>query len=156
MPEKRWKNSIKGFKMRYFIDSNIFIRTLHKENEKSFLECVSLLKSIKKNRIDACTGTVVLAEIAWTLRSFYQIEKTIISAGLRSILNINGIRIIDNYNHNTALDIYEKYSIKYIDALIASIDDVFSKKMTIVSYDRDFDKLKVLRKEPGEIFAEYK
>ncbi len=140
--------------MRYFIDSNIFIRTLHKENEKVFLECIALLKCIKNNQIEAYTGTVVLAEIAWTLNSFYKIEKERISEGLRSIININGLRIIDEYNHTLALELFGKYSLKYIDALIASNPEIYGKTSIIVSYDRDFDKLPVIRKEPREVLGE--
>ncbi len=139
--------------MRYFIDTNIFIRVLHKENEKLFRECVSLLQSIKENKIEAYTGTVVLTEVAWTLGSFYKISKAKIIEGLRGIININGLKILDNYNQSLALALFEKHSIKYIDALIASNEEVYTKKMTIVSYDRDFDKLPVIRKGPKDILA---
>lgn len=139
--------------MIYFIDSNIFIRTLHKENEAVFLECLSLLKSIKENRIEAYTGTVVLAEVMWTLSSFYKINKAKTAQGLRAILNISNLKITDDYQHFMALELYEKYSVKYIDSLIASNKQILAKKMTVVSYDRDFDKLKIIRKEPREILT---
>lgn len=139
--------------MRYFIDTNIFIRILHKENEKLFHECLTLLKVIKENKIEAFTGTVVLSEVAWTLGSFYNISKAKIIEGLRGIININGLKIQDNYNQSLALTLFEKHSIKYIDALIASNEEIYTKKMTAISYDRDFDKLPVIRKEPKDILA---
>ncbi|OGG20374.1 hypothetical protein A3D03_06020 [Candidatus Gottesmanbacteria bacterium RIFCSPHIGHO2_02_FULL_40_13] len=139
--------------MRYFIDTNIFIRVLHKENEKLFQECLLLLQSIKENEVEAFTGTVVLTEVVWTLSSFYKISKAKIIEGVRGIININGLKVLDNYNQSLALTLFEKHSIKYIDALIASNEEVFTKKMTIVSYDRDFDKLPVNRQEPKDILA---
>lgn len=140
--------------MQYFIDTNIFIRALHKENERLFLECITLIKSIKENQIEAVTGTVVLTEIVWTLSSFYKINKAKIIEGLQGIINIRGLKIIDNYNQNLALHLFEKHPIKYIDALIASSENIYSKKVTIVSYDQDFDKLGVIRKEPLEAIKE--
>lgn len=137
--------------MEYFIDTNIFIRVLHKENEKLFRECLLLLQSIKENKIEAYTGTVVLTEVVWTLSSFYKISKAKIIEGLRGIININGLKILDNYKQSLALTLFEKHSVKYIDALIASNKDIYSKKICIVSYDSDFDKLKVLRREPKEV-----
>lgn len=137
--------------MRYFIDTNIFIRVLHKENEKLFHECFSFLKSVKENKIEAYTGTVVLTEVVWTLSSFYKISKAKIIEGLRGIINISGLKITDNYNQSLALTLFEKHSIKYIDAFIASIEEVSAKKMIVVSYDRDFDKLPVIRQEPKDI-----
>lgn len=140
--------------MQYFIDTNIFIRALHKENERLFLECITLIKSIKENQIEAVTGTVVLTEIVWTLSSFYKINKAKIIEGLQGIMNISGLKIVDDYNQNLALDLFEKHPIKYIDALIASSENIYSKKVTIISYDRDFDKLEILRKEPKEVISE--
>ena len=137
--------------MQYFIDTNIFLRILHKENEKIFQECLSLLNSIKENKIEASTATVVLTEVVWTLSTFYHISKLKVIEGIQGIIQINGLKIIDNYNHPLALQLFEKHSIKYIDALIASNEDIYAKKMTVVSYDRDFDKLPILRKEPKEV-----
>lgn len=141
--------------MPYFIDANIFIRALHKENEKMFSECISLLKLIKKNHIEAYTATVVLTEIVWTLHSFYKIPKARIIQAVKGILNINGLRIVDNYDQIKAIQIFEKYSIKYIDALIASNNEISKKKMAIVSYDKDFDKLAILRKEPVDVVRNF-
>ncbi len=137
--------------MLYFIDTNIFLRALHKENEKLFRESISLLTSIKENKIEAYTATVVLTEVVWTLSSFYKISKGKIIEGLTGIINLSGLKIMDQYNQLRALELYEKHSIKYIDALIASNEDIYTKKLIVVSYDRDFDKLKIIRKEPGEI-----
>lgn len=137
--------------MLYFIDTNIFLRVLHKENEKSFHECMTFLQAVKVNQCEAQTATIVLTEVVWTLNSFYKISKGKIIEGLLSIVNMNGLKIIDTYNHSLALKLFERYSVKYIDALIASLSPIIDKEMTVVSYDRDFDKLKVLRQEPSSI-----
>lgn len=136
--------------MIYFIDTNIFLRSLYKENTQTFLECTNFLKAVKENKVDACTGTVVLTEIVYTLRSYYRLDKEIIIKGLQSIVRLGSLKILDEYDHRLALQFFDKYSVKYIDALIASNKSIVSKKMTIVSYDRDFHKLPVLWKEPHE------
>lgn len=136
--------------MIYFIDTNIFLRSLYKENAQTFLECTNFLKAVKENKVDACTSTIVLTEIVYTLRSYYQLDKEIIIKGLQSIVQLGGLKIVDEYDHRLALQFFEKYSVKYIDALIASNKSIVSKKMTIVSYDRDFHKLPVLWEEPHE------
>lgn len=137
--------------MRYFIDTNIFLRSLHKENPKIFSDCIMLVAAIKENKIDAYTGTIVLTEVAYTLKTFYHFEKDKIIEGLQGIINISGLKILDSYDQNLALNIFEKHSIKYIDALIASNEEIYTRKMTIISYDSDFDKLKILRKEPSQV-----
>ena len=137
--------------MIYFIDSNIFLRVMIKENPRSFNDCYSFLQAVKQNKIDAITNSLVLAEINWTLSSFYKISKQEIIERIKGILQLRGLKIIDSFDHLLGLKLYENHSIKYIDSLIASNKDIFAKKICIISYDADFDKLKLLRKEPHEV-----
>ncbi|OGK35629.1 hypothetical protein A3A93_05215 [Candidatus Roizmanbacteria bacterium RIFCSPLOWO2_01_FULL_38_12] len=137
---------------RYFIDTNIFLRVLIKEDEKSFQECILLLKTIKENKLKAVTSSVVLAEIVWTLLSFYTFPKNRTAEAVESIINLRGLQVLDNYNHRLAIKTFAQSKIKYIDALISSIKEILEKKWIIISYDRDFDKLNVIRKEPHDVY----
>lgn len=137
--------------MHYFIDTNIFLRVLTADNKKQYKDSILLLKKIKENKIDAVTGTIVIAEIVWSLGSYYQFSKEKIIRAVRSVINLRGIKIIDDYNDLLAIELYEKYSVKYIDALITTYKIIQEKKCIIVSYDKDFDKLSVLRKEPIDL-----
>lgn len=141
--------------MQYFIDTNIFLRVLIKENEKSFNDCFNLLNLIRQKKIKAFTSSLILSEIVWTLLSFYKFSKNRIIKVLKGILNLRGLRFIDDFNSKLALDFYQSHNIKFIDALITSISKINKKAMTIVSYDRDFDKLKIIRKEPKEILKNF-
>jgi len=137
--------------MRYFIDSNIFLRALTKDNETQTKFCAKFLKAIKENKIDAYTSTVVLSEVVWTLQTYYHFAKENVIKALKSIINLRGLKIDDIYDHLEASELYDKYPIKFVDALIASDSQILEKKVTIVSYDKDFDKLSVIRKEPNDI-----
>src|SRR3990167_9041037 len=110
--------------MVYFIDSNIFLRTLIADNKKQYYDCIRLLKNVKENRIKAVTGSVILAEIAWTLGSYYNFPKEKIIKAIKAVINLRGLKILDNYQHLLAINLYEKYTVKYIDALIASYQEL--------------------------------
>jgi len=137
--------------MVFFIDSNIFLRTLINENTQQHQSCVKLLRLIKNNKIKAITGTIVIAEIVWTLNSYYKLDKEDITTAVQSIINLRGLTIIDNYDHFLTLNLYKSHSVKYIDALIASIPAVQTQKITIVTYDNDFNKLVVKRLKPDQV-----
>ena len=137
--------------MRYFIDTNIFLRTLIKENKKTFDECYKLLSEIKVGNIKASTSHVVLAELVWSLSSYYGFSKEKVINAAKSVVNLRGLQFVDGYQAHLSLELYEKKPVKFIDALMVSIKNIYEKKWTIVSYDKDFDKLGVLRKEPGEL-----
>lgn len=137
--------------MRYFVDTNIFLRTLIKENEKSFTECYRFLQAVKTNKIKAVTSTIILAEIVWTLSSYYIFPKEKITQAIRSIINLRGLKIIDKFNHLKAIELFEKKQVKYIDTLISSMEKISQRQWIVVSFDHDFDKLGITRKEPKEI-----
>lgn len=137
--------------MVYLIDSNIFLRTLIKENEEIFEQCVTFLTAVKKNKYDAVVPNIVLAEIVWTLGSYYRFSKSEVIRALQSIIHLSGLKIVDGYEIESALEFYGNKNVKFIDTLIASIPEIKNNKWTVVSYDRDFDKMKINRKEPGEI-----
>ena len=136
---------------RYFVDTNVFIDIVMKRDEKRFRQCSRFFQKVKLNKIKAATGNVVLAELIWTLKSFYGIGKEEIARRIKSIIKLRGIKLVDNYDPLRAIDLYQSKSIKYIDALIASIRPIQEKKWTVVSFDKDFDRIAVNRKEPGKI-----
>lgn len=137
--------------MLYIIDTNVFLRVLVKEDEATFQAGLNLLESIKQKKCTACIPGIVLSEIVWTLHSYYEFPKPKVVEAVQSILNLRGITIVDDYDYHLALDLYQQHSVKYVDACIASLSVVQENKATIVSYDRDFDKLGVERKEPDTI-----
>lgn len=136
--------------MRYFIDTNVFLRVLIKENPEFFNSSVKLLEKIKKGTIKAVTSSIVLAEIGWTLSSFYKFEKETIIRSLKSIVNLHGLAIEDEVNWLYALDFFGKKKVKLIDCLIASRKEIRERKWVVISFDQEFDKLGVKRLEPNQ------
>lgn len=137
--------------LNYFIDTNIFLRTLINDNENFFKECVGFLELVKNGKIKAQTSCLVLSEVSWTLSSFYNSGKDKVVESLYSIINLKNLKFNEKFNSNFGVQIYEQNNIKLTDAFIASHSKIQSKEMIVVSYDKDFDKLGVIRKEPGEI-----
>lgn len=135
---------------KYFLDSNIFLRAIVKDDLKKARECQELFKKIKKGEIRACTSCLILAEIVW-MGKFYNLSKQEIVIILKGILNLKNLKIIDSYNPVMAVKTYETYNVKFIDSLIASAAPIYKENMVVISYDKDFDKLKIKRIEPSKI-----
>lgn len=134
-----------------FIDTNIFLRILTKDNKKMFSDCVELLTAVKVGKIEAFTSTLVLSEIVWTLGTTYDFSRERIANAIKSIINISGMKIVEGHEIILAMDFFERFSVKFIDSLIASISNIQRGNWVLVSYDKDFDKLGVKRLEPSEI-----
>lgn len=135
----------------YLLDTNIFLRIFSGLDSGQKGECQLLLKKVESGDIKVVVPNLVLSEIVWTLSSYYKHSKKEIVSAIKSILNVSNIKFIDGYDVFLGLNIFEIKSVKYIDSQIVSINEVQKKEWTIVSYDKDFDKLGVKRLEPSQI-----
>lgn len=134
-----------------FVDTNIFLRVLLRDKERTFNDCLKFLNKVKEGEIEAFTSNLVLTEINWILSSIYKLPKNEIIEGLVSILGLKNLKIRDKFESRLALEIYNNFPVKFIDALIASNPRIFKKEVIVISYDKDFDKIGVKRMEPREI-----
>lgn len=131
-----------------FIDTNVFLRAIVKEDKQTFNQCLSFLKTINNGKVKAITSTLVFLEITFVLLSFYKFPKEKVQQALESILDLPHLKIVDVFDVREAIETYKKTKIKFVDCLLASL--LIKKDFKIVSYDLDFDKLKVKRLSPKD------
>jgi predicted nucleic acid-binding protein len=135
----------------YFLDTNIFIRVFVREDARSFEECTTLLNGIRNGKVNAATSTLVLAEIAWVLGSFYKYPKERVIEAIDSILSMKNLAIQDGYDNRIALILFEKHSVKFVDTLLAAHHLVLQGRAVLTSYDKDFDRLPCQRVSPEKV-----
>ena len=136
---------------KYFLDANIFLRIIAKDDSDKLADCEGIIKKIIGGQIKAVISSLVLAEVVWTCMRGFGLTREETTEALNSILGIQNLIFTDKTRARMASELFSKYNVKFIDCLIASHPAVSSGKMIVVSYDRDFDKLHVKRKEPREI-----
>jgi len=136
-----------------FVDTNIFLRAIVKENKETYSECLSFLKKVSDGKIKAVTSTLVFLEINFALLSFYKFPKEKVQQALESIFDLPHLKIIDAFDLREAIETYKKTKIKFTDCLLASL--LKKKDLKIVSYDLDFDKLKIKRLTPKDFLQKH-
>jgi uncharacterized protein len=142
---------------RYFLDSNIFLRTIVNDVPAMALDCRELLFAVSSGRLEVVTSSLVLVEVSWVLQSFYKLAKADMLEMLQSMASIKGLTIVEQTSVAMALSFYERYAIKFADCVIASYPEVSTGKTILVSYDKEFDKLPgVKRMEPQEVMSRLK
>jgi len=130
---------------RIFLDSNIFLRFLIKDNRQMAKETKALFEAIEKGKIKAETDLIILVEIIWVLSSFFKIDREKIFEYISLLLKLKNFIIKDEEIISQALDFYRKTSVDFIDAFCASF--VLRKKINFLcSYDKDFDKIKGVKR----------
>lgn len=135
----------------YFIDTNIFLRVIVKDDKNKAAECERVVELIRSGTIRATTAHIVLAELVWTCLGFYQIGKVDVIKLARALAALPHLLIYDDFDVLYGLSQYERHNVKFIDALIASHTKIARDGATVLSYDTDFDKMGIARVEPAQI-----
>ncbi|MEW6584047.1 MAG: PIN domain-containing protein [Nitrospirota bacterium] len=134
--------------MPNFIDTSVFLRYLTKDDPKKYERCRELFRKAVRGEIELATSGLVIAELIWTLSSYYKVPKADIIEKLSIIISTKSLHIHDKDIIADALVLYSIKNIDYIDAYNA----VYMKYHSISeihSYDQDFDTLKdIIRSEP--------
>ena len=133
---------------RRFIDTNIFLRYLTKDDPVKYEKCRELFKKMVEGKITLATSGIIIAELVWTLLSYYKVPKAEVIEKISIIVATKGLYIPDKNIITDALVLYGRQNIDYIDAYNA-VFMKYSKINGIYSYDEDFDNVEgISREEP--------
>jgi len=130
------------------LDANILLRYLLDDVPELTDRCEALLLRVQRGEETVWLPDIALADVIWTLRSFYKRSKAEIRDVLLPILTLRGIRLRDRAVILHALALFAEKNIDFSDAFIAA--EMPARGYTeIYSYDRDFDKMpEIERVEP--------
>ena len=128
---------------RIFIDTNIFIRYFINDIPAQVDKVERLFDRAERGEITLVTGPPVFFEVAWTLKSFYNISRKGVYEYLSGILGLSGLEVIDLDILEDSLELFKNTSADFSDAYIA----VLSKKIgadSIATFNaKHFKKLDV-------------
>ena len=131
-----------------FIDTNIFLRYLTGDDPSKYDNCREIFRKAIEGKIALATSGMVIAELVWTLLSYYKVAKAEVVEKISIIVSTENLYVPDKNIITDALVLYSRKNIDYIDAYNA----VFMKYHgldEIYSYDRDFDAIEdIKRMEP--------
>ena len=123
----------------YLIDTNVILRYLLDDHKRFSPRAKAFMQDVAKGIKKAELPSVVVVECVYVMEKFYEIPKTEIVDKLSRILTIKGIVNPDKSKLLDALVKYENSSADIVDCMLAAKS---SPQSVIVSFDKDFKKLK--------------
>lgn len=133
-----------------FIDTNIFLRHLTRDDPVKAQACFELFKKAEKNEITLITTEAVISEVVYVLSSkrLYNLSHSEIRSLLYPILSLKGLKLANRKMYLRTLDLYATYSLDFEDCLVVA--QMERQNITeIYTYDRDFDRISnITRLEP--------
>ena len=131
-----------------FVDTNIFLRYLTKDDPSKYEKCKEMFKKAMKGEIAITTSGMVIAELVLTLLSYYKVPKAEVIEKVSVIVGTKNLSIPDKNIVADALVLYGRNNIDFIDAYNA-IFMRYHGLREIYSYDEDFDLMEdIQRREP--------
>jgi predicted nucleic acid-binding protein len=136
----------------YFLDTNIFLRHLTRDDAEKAEACTRLFGEIAEGRIQAWTSDLAIAELIFVLSSKgpngYNYTREEIRTNLGDLLTLPGLELPSKSLYPRIFELYTTHRIDFIDAYHAALVES-GELRDIFSYDRDFDVLSTLiRLEP--------
>lgn len=136
-----------------FLDTNVILRTLDDGDDQASQDCRSLMRRLVAGDLACWTTHLVLAELAWTLRSLFRAPRERIAAALIDLVDIESLQIERKDMVREAIQSYAATSVDFIDAYNAAAVRRRGQA-SLCSYDRDFERLGLERIEPAALFQE--
>ena len=99
-----------------FVDTNLFLRFLTNDVPAQADAVERLLRQAEENKIQLVTNSMVIAEIIWTLESYYACERGDIQNKVLAILNTPGLQIPEGNLLLKAVIWYAEKNVDFIDA----------------------------------------
>lgn len=131
-----------------FLDTNILLRYLTRDDERKAQQALDLLMRIEQNQEKVITSSLVIFETIFTLQSFYRVPRQQIKELILPIIALRGLQLPDKPVYQKAFDLYIGKNISFADAYNAAYM-LTEHISTIYSWDTDFDKIEgIARVEP--------
>ncbi len=130
------------------IDTNVIIRFLTADNNPRFKGVYELFTRLEENIEKVELKPLVFFQTIFVLKSFYRVDRENLHYLMDSIMNLQGIYMEKKTLYKRTLEIFKQSNIEIIDCyLLACIEQ--RPEACLYSYDKNFDKYKIKRIEPG-------
>ncbi len=126
----------------HFVDTNVFIRYLTKDDPDKAEACFELFKQASSKQIALTTTEAVITEVVYVLSSkkTYNLTRDEVRIRLYPLLSVPGLQLSQKQTYLHALDLYATYNIDFEDAVIVAQMEQ-QKINDLYSYDRGFDQI---------------
>ena len=105
---------------RVFVDANVFLRFFTHDDDGQHEKARKLFTSSGDGKIQLVSGPPVLFEVAWTLRSAYEVPPIRILDILDAIAAFPGLSLSDEPTVLSAISLARESGVEFADAYIAA------------------------------------
>jgi len=131
---------------KIYLDTNIIVRLIAENNSTQHQQAKKIFMEVEAENRTVYLSLLVINEVLWILSRYYQLKRSVFVSGLIKLFSLKNIKTCEIKKKDLffLLDKYQKSSYDFTDLYL---NHLVGKTGTIISFDKDFDKLKVKRIE---------
>ena len=129
------------------LDTNVIVRFLVSDQSSKYKNLYSFFKSLEYGKMKVELKLIVLFQVLFVLKSFYKVPKDQIAKSITDLLKYKGIVIKNKTMIRRMMEMWYNKKLDIVDCYLIAILESDSQNL-LYSYDRDFDKFNINRKEP--------
>ena len=128
--------------MTAFVDTNILIRHLTGDPPEQASRASRYLEQAEQLLLP----DLILAEVAYVLESYYEVERSQLAEALRSILAFGAIRVVDAALLYRTVELYELERLDLANAYLVATAERTGVGV-VASFDRGIDQVGTIQRE---------
>ncbi len=129
------------------LDTNVLIRFLTSDKSPKYRKLYSFFKSLEQGKKRVELKLIILFQTVFVLKSFYKVPKEHIADGMMDLIEYKGITIKEKAIVRRTLELWRDNNLEIVDCYLIACSEGDTQNL-LYSYDRDFDKFNITRKEP--------
>lgn len=131
-----------------FLDSNVLLRYLVRDDEAKAHEALSLLLRVSSGETKLETSQLVLFDVIFTLDRHYRMPRDQIRESLTTILDLPELHLDGKEVFARVLPLFVDFRVSFADTF--NVATMEARRLTVIySWDRDFDRFPgIYRVEP--------
>ncbi len=129
------------------LDTNVLIRFLTLDKNEKYKKLYTFFESLERGDMRIELKLIVLFQVIFVLKSFYKVPKEHIASGIMDLLKYKGITFKEKKIFQRTLELWNEKNVEIVDCYLVACLEKDAQSL-LYSYDRDFDKFKINRKEP--------
>lgn len=122
-----------------FLDTNIILRHFLQDIPEQSEKAGKIIEEIEKGERVGFLSVLVVNELIWILKRFYNLKRKVYIPQILKILQINNIKIVE-IKKQILIAILEKMKKREVDFTDVYLHQIAGKRR-VLSFDQDFQKL---------------
>lgn len=134
---------------KYIVDANVVIRFLTEDHLIHSPAARIFFEEAQQGKHNLVLTEMCIAEVVWVLISYYKKDRRLVSKFLETLIQRQGMIVPNKEVMLNAFERFGKTKIDFIDCYFAALS--VSRRQAVVSFDRDLDKFKDVKRIEPEI-----